>query len=285
MRSKNEWLGLINSQIVIYDRDTDKFNNDVKFVKDICDDFESKTMNLHERIKQLESLCMIAEKKQKKIKNTRIKYIKCINRFCFEIISNDNDYGKYCLYHFFVHHSEINYIGVKAREIAMIVYILSEFSKYGWIINKELNKFKLRPDMLLCLESHYLVIECDENQHEKYMNEIERMKSMKDDLTKPVIFIRFNPDDYITDRQKYRSCWRKQDGKNVIFNHCNWRFRLNTLKETILEHIHNEPNNDLKIVYLFYDGDKHLRNDEVKLNDCDEPKNDDNIEELKSLLE
>ena len=71
--------------------------------------------------------------------------------------------------------------------------------------------------MLLDLGYQVLIIEIDENQHEDYdsLCENKRLMEMSQYLNfRPIIFIRFNPDDYIKNKINVSSCW-KINGKGL----------------------------------------------------------------------
>ena len=62
---------------------------------------------------------------------------------------------------------------------------------------------KKRPDVLIDLLLYSIIIECDENQHKNYECENKRTMQLFEDLgNRPLVFIRFNPDDYINNGVK-----------------------------------------------------------------------------------
>jgi hypothetical protein len=77
------------------------------------------------------------------------------------------------------------------------------------------------------------------------------MELSKDVGHKPIIFIRFNPDDYEENEKRISSCWsvvKKSKCKE-------WIHRLNNLKEQINYWIHpdNITTKTVEIIQLFYD--------------------------------
>ncbi len=70
--------------------------------------------------------------------------------------------------------------------------------------------------------SHIIRVEVDENAHTDYdcSCENKRLMELSQDLNhRPIVFIRFNPDDYIDENgKKIKSCWRinKHNGLIVI---------------------------------------------------------------------
>jgi hypothetical protein len=70
-----------------------------------------------------------------------------------------------------------------------------------------------RPDLLLDMGSHVIIVEVDENKHSTYDCSCENKRLMlisKDLHHRPIVFIRFNPDGYTGEDGsiKIRSCWR-----------------------------------------------------------------------------
>ena len=75
---------------------------------------------------------------------------------------------------------------------------------------------------------------------------------------RPIIFIRFNPDDYLTKDKKITSCWNNnQKGICVVKKSKNneWSKRLETLKEQINYWINplNKIDKTIEVIQLFYD--------------------------------
>ena len=143
-------------------------------------------------------------------------------------------------------------------------YILNNFSEYTWICDKKIENgcSKRRPDLLLDLGYQIIIIEIDEFQHNDYDNicENKRIMEISQDLNhRPIIFIRFNPDDYIDlNGNKIISCWYiNNKGLCVIKKSHNnlWISRLQKLKDTIIYWINevNKPNKSINIVNLFFD--------------------------------
>ena len=75
---------------------------------------------------------------------------------------------------------------------------------------------------------------------------------------KPIVFIRFNPDDYDENEIRISSCWGLNNkGICVVKKSKNneWIQRLNTLKEQLNYWINpdNITNKTIEIIQLFYD--------------------------------
>jgi hypothetical protein len=188
----------------------------------------------------------------------------CKSEWC-EITANKK-YKGYCL-NCFIHlfPDEPNTRNYKTKEKAVIDYILKEFplSKYTWINDKKIQNgcSKKRPDLLLDLGYQLIVIEIDENQHQDYdcSCENKRLMELSQDVNhRPIIFIRFNPDDYKISTKNITSCW----GINKL-GICEikktkikeWSNRLEVLKDQIHYWCdeQNTINKTLEIIQLFYD--------------------------------
>lgn len=95
--------------------------------------------------------------------------------------------------------------------------------------------------------SHIFIVEIDENAHTNYDCSCENKRSMElsQDLGfRPIIFIRFNPDDYInTYGNKIKSCWKinKTNGLVILDSKkiSEWNQRINILIEQINYWINN----------------------------------------------
>lgn len=73
---------------------------------------------------------------------------------------------------------------------------------------------------------------------------------------RPIVLIRFNPDDYIDKSgTKMASSFKYlKRGIPQINNLEEWQKRLKSLKETIDFHINNVPEEQVTTINLFYDG-------------------------------
>lgn len=156
----------------------------------------------------------------------------------------------------------------KTKEKAVVEYIIQQFplEKYTWITDKKIQDgcSRRRPDLLLDLGYQIIVVEIDENQHESYdcSCENKRLMELSQDVNhRPLIFIRFNPDDYITKDTKVTSCWgiNKNDICSVKKTKIKeWTNRLESLKNQVEYWSRDENKTDktLEIIQLFYDENK-----------------------------
>ena len=151
----------------------------------------------------------------------------------------------------------------KTKEYAVVENIKTKFPTLNWIADKIVNGgcSKRRPDLLLDLGYQIVIVEVDENQHTDYdcSCENKRIMELSQDLGhRPIVFIRFNPDDYEKNETRITSCWGL-DKKGICVvkksKKDEWTQRLTTLEETIQYWINPEniTNKTVEIVQLYYD--------------------------------
>ena len=151
----------------------------------------------------------------------------------------------------------------KTKEYSVVEYIQTKFSNFQWIADKIVNGgcSKRRPDLLLDLGYQIIIVEIDENQHSDYdcSCENKRIMELSQDLGhRPIVFIRFNPDDYEKNGTTITSCWG-QDKKGLCVvkksKKNEWIQRLNVLEEQINYWINqaNKTNKIIETIQLFYD--------------------------------
>jgi hypothetical protein len=120
-----------------------------------------------------------------------------------------------------------------------------------------------RPDWFIDVITHSVIIECDEHQHKGNSKscEISRMNEIFTDLgDRPIVFIRFNPDDYINNEIKIPSCFIKEkfklkDGtESIKLRKYKTEFekRCKKLEKLISDSINTIPNKLFNVKYLFY---------------------------------
>lgn len=151
----------------------------------------------------------------------------------------------------------------KTKEKVVIDFIKNKFQNYNWIYDKIINGgcSRKRPDLLLDLEYQVIIIEIDENQHKNYdcSCENKRLMQISQDLGhKPIIFIRFNPDDYYNNGIKINSSWTFNNNGISIINKnkiTEWNNRLDTLEKQINYWISpsNITDKTIQTIQLFFD--------------------------------
>ena len=201
----------------------------------------------------------------------------CKSDWC-ETHSNKK-YKGYCL-RCFIHlfPNEKNSRNYKTKEIEVVTKIREKYPNLDWISDKKIidGCSKRRPDLLLDLGYHILVIEVDENKHSGYdcSCENKRLMEISQDLGhRNMVMIRFNPDRYIDEQgNKISSCWSVNRNTGIMFvskkNEIKWQNRIDRLLEEIGYWMNHESDKMVEIVELFYDmngrgpGKPNIENDD-----------------------
>ena len=187
---------------------------------------------------------------------------KCKTPLC-DTKANPN-YENYCL-RCFIHTYPDKKIkrNYKTKEQSVVDFVKNEFSNLT-IITDKINIdgcSKKRPDIQIDLGYQIIIIEIDEKQHKTYENICENKRMMEisqDNNYRPIIFIKFNPDDYIKNGIKIKSCWKLLKSGILSIDKSKedeWNNRLNNLKKQILFWCdsNNILNKMVEVVKLYYD--------------------------------
>ena len=191
-----------------------------------------------------------------------VKNKTCKNGWCLTRVQEK--YDGYCLFCYINMFPDKpvsrNY---KTKEYAVVEFVKTTFPDLSWISDKIVNGgcSKRRPDLLLDLGYQIIIVEIDENQHIDYdcSCENKRIMELSQDVGhRPIVFIRFNPDEYEKDGTNITSCWsQNKKGLCVVKKtiKTEWEERLNSLKEQIIYWIHpdNMTSKTIEIIQLFYD--------------------------------
>ena len=191
-----------------------------------------------------------------------VKHRKCITNLCQQFTTKNNNYCKRCYY---FHNPSKKPKRLKVKEEEVVNYLKQEFKDIEMITDKALIGdglcLRSKPDVLIHLNKHSIIVEIDEDQH-KYSNynpycDEARINNIQEALNRPIIIIRFNPDDYTDKGKKIKSCFKDDEKtglKTIPKNKLDdWNNRLSVLKNIIndnLEYLNDEP---IKIIKLFYD--------------------------------
>jgi hypothetical protein len=149
----------------------------------------------------------------------------------------------------------------KTKEKDVVDRITQTFPNFTWVHDKKIQDgcSRKRPDLLLDMGSHVIIIEVDENKHNEYncICEHKRLMELSQDLQhRPIIFIRFNPDSYINQNgESVKSCWKLNKlGILQIMKtkQKEWNDRINTLSDQIQYWIDNPTEKTIEIIELFY---------------------------------
>jgi hypothetical protein len=172
-----------------------------------------------------------------------VKHKICLIPFCEQHRSID-DYCKRCFYNIYPDDKRVK--RVKVKEIEVLKYIKENFKDLNIIYDKYLEGdgtcLNKRPDILIHLNFHTLIIEIDEHQHKGYEKRCDeaRTHQIQETLNRPVVIIRFNPDGYIDKNNiKWTSCFTiiKKLGLTTINKNQKdlWEKRLEILKNTVID--------------------------------------------------
>lgn len=187
----------------------------------------------------------------------------CLSEWCSTLTGNNKiKYDGYCLFCY------VNLFpdkpvarNYKTKEKSVADFILASFPGLSWSIDKKVEDgcSRRRPDLLVDLGYQIIIIEIDENQHTNYDCSCDNKRLMeisRDMGHRNIVFIRFNPDDYISsDKTKIKSCWKMNSfniscvPKNKIIE---WSARLESLKLQIDYWLKNKTNKMIEIVQLYY---------------------------------
>ena len=187
----------------------------------------------------------------------------CKSEWCHTIVKKK--YDGYCL-HCYIHLFPEKQVArnYKTKERTVVEFVLKEFHQYPWTHDKQIQDgcSRRRPDLFMDFGYQILIVEIDENQHtgDNYGDcscENKRMMFLWQDVGhRPIVFIRFNPDDYYDKDTHITSCF----GMNSIGVCCvkktkqkEWTHRLNVLKENIEYWCVHRSEKMIEIIQLFYD--------------------------------
>jgi hypothetical protein len=151
----------------------------------------------------------------------------------------------------------------KTKECAVVEFVKSTFPDHTWIADKTIHDgcSKRRPDLVLDLGYQVIIVEIDENQHIDYDCSCENKRIMElstDVGHRPIVFIRFNPDDYAKKDRQVSSCWGANKKGVCIVKKSKkeeWKNRLTALETQITYWAQptNSTNKTIETIALFYD--------------------------------
>ena len=114
---------------------------------------------------------------------------------------------------------------------------------------------KKRPDFLFDKLTHSVIVEIDEDQHINYNSSCDEVRTMSmfEDLgNRPLVMIRFNPDEYELMQEKKNSCFDFDENNNVKINKSEFENRIEDLLKTITYHLETIPNKELTEIKLYF---------------------------------
>jgi hypothetical protein len=188
----------------------------------------------------------------------------CKSGWCNTIVLK-NKYDGYCTYcymHLFPDKPIArNY---KTKERAVVEFVTKQFPDFTWVADKVISGgcSKRRPDLMLDLGYQVNIVEIDENKHTGYECSCENKRIMQlsqDVGHRPIVFIRFNPDDYVDENgENILSCWGANGNGLCVVKKSKkneWESRLQQLNEQIQYWSNplHRTNKMIEVVELFYD--------------------------------
>ncbi len=149
----------------------------------------------------------------------------------------------------------------KTKERTVVDFVVNEFPRVTWICDRRVSNgcSARRPDLLCDLGDQVLMVEIDENQHGSYDCSCENKRLMelsRDVDHRPLVVIRFNPDEYVDrDGVKHPSCFGV-DGRGMVRvgkrKRDEWDDRLACLRSTVLYWIEARTDKTVEVVSLFF---------------------------------
>ena len=132
---------------------------------------------------------------------------------------------------------------LKAKELAVRAYLEATFPDYKWVFDRAFAVgVKNRPDALTRTRDRILIVEIDENSHDREACGEEREREaifQRRNKTADIVMIRFNPDAYVdlVTGKKVPSCFYTSLKENLVTVHPKhkkaWAHRLATLANAI----------------------------------------------------
>ena len=176
----------------------------------------------------------------------------------------------------------------KTKERTTVSKIEEYFPNLTWVKDKTIEGgcSMRRPDLLVDMGSHIIIIELDEHKHnsESYSCENKRICQIWNDVgERNIIFIRFNPDSYTNSEGiKIKSCFKENRNIGALTlnpkEEKQWNERIEKLLETIEYWTNNVPDKLIEITFLFYD-EIIEKNDEEEEEEKENNKEQENDEE------
>ena len=192
-----------------------------------------------------------------------VKSKSCKSEWC-STIPHNKKYDGYCLFCYInLFPDKTVSRNYKTKEYSVVEFVKTKFPHFDFIADKIVSGgcSKRRPDLFLDILYQIIIIEIDENQHQDYDCgcENKRIMELSQDLGhRPIVFIRFNPDDYKKDGKNITSCWGcDKNGICVVkkSKQKEWVERLNTLEDQIKYWTDPENMTDktIETIQLYYD--------------------------------
>lgn len=188
-----------------------------------------------------------------------LSHPKCKSEWCDTLQSKSpalRGYCSFCYHNLFPEEPRIR--NFKIKEAHFVEYVFVKYPDYEWIYDCKISGgcSDKRPDLLLDLLTHVIIIEIDEYGHVGYnqSHEIQRMKLISGDLAdRPIIYLRLNPDNYVYNKEIIPGCFKQHEKTGLLIPAKNGELhkRLSRLGDRIKHHVTHIPHKT-EIEYLFY---------------------------------
>ena len=149
----------------------------------------------------------------------------------------------------------------KTKERTVVDFLMTAFPSVTWICDRRVSGgcSARRPDLLCDLGDQLLMVEIDENQHGAYDCSCENKRLMELSLDlghRPLVVIRFNPDQYVgVDGMNHTSCFGV-DGRGMVCvgkrKRDEWDDRLACLRDTVLYWMTGRTVKMVEVINLFF---------------------------------
>lgn len=191
-----------------------------------------------------------------------LKQKKCKTHMCpsYTYRSSYKGYCSRCFSYMFPESKQSKKYRTKEHEVAL--HLSEAFPDLAFVRDRTVagGCSKYRPDLMCDLMTHVVIVEIDEYQHECYEQSCEnkRLAALYQDFAyRPMVVIRFNPDQY-TDAhgKRHASCFRYDAAKGVpyVSKKSDWSQRIQRLDECLTGFLTRVPDKAITEVRLFYDG-------------------------------
>jgi hypothetical protein len=152
----------------------------------------------------------------------------------------------------------------KTKERAVADFIRATYPNITVVLDQRVADgcSRRRPDIFVDMGEYVVVTEIDENQHSAYDCSCENRRIMElfqDAGNRPLVMVRFNPDQYYDQCEKsMSSCWGYTKDKGLCAIKPNktaeWATRLATLKTTLDLVFAQGATKEIDVYHLYYDG-------------------------------
>lgn len=142
------------------------------------------------------------------------------------------------------------------KERFIVNYFKTTHPEYTWKYNKFINTCtKYRPDLLLDIGSHVVIIEIDEHQHDaqNYKDcDLKRSLDILSEIARPLIMLRINPDKFVSKNGTKNKPMFKTVKKQLVLDTNVWNERKAEI-DACFEKCITKPTELFTQVNLFFD--------------------------------